>query len=86
MIQHLSGSQPSPYDKVYRPVACRYSRKTAAELINGITVNYISNMLTSSDKSVKEIATEDGFENLSFFGKYVRRELGMSPRQFRAQE
>lgn len=60
--------------------------KTAAELINGITVNYISNMLTSSDKSVKEIATEAGFDNLSFFGKYVRRELGMSPRQFRAQE
>lgn len=59
--------------------------KTAGELINGITVNYISNMLTSSDKSVKEIATEAGFDNLSFFGKYVRREMGVSPRQFRAQ-
>ncbi len=60
--------------------------KTASELINSVTLNYVRNMLASSDRSVKEIAAEVGFENLSFFGKYVRRELGMSPRQVRAKE
>ena len=42
-------------------------------------------MLLSSDKTVKQIAADAGFSNLSFFGKYVRRELGMSPRDFRAR-
>ncbi len=60
--------------------------KTASELINGITIRYIKNMLTSSEKTIKEIATETGFDNLSFFGKYVKRELGMSPREFRAKK
>lgn len=56
---------------------------TASTLINHMTVNYIKQMLLNSDKSIKEISTETGFDNLSFFGKYVRRELGMSPREFR---
>lgn len=56
---------------------------TASVLINHMTVNYIKQMLLNSDKSIKQICTEAGFDNLSFFGKYVRRELGMSPREFR---
>ena len=57
--------------------------KTASDLIDEMTVNYIKQMLTSSEKSIKEIAAEAGFDNLSFFGKYVKRELGMSPRDYR---
>jgi len=40
-------------------------------------------MLLSSDKTIKEIANDTGFDNLSFFGKYVKRELGVSPREYR---
>ena len=72
--------------KYLSAISKRQCGKTASELINSITVNYIKNMLTSSDRSIKEIATDSGFDNLSFFGKYVKRELGMSPRQFRAQK
>ena len=72
--------------KYLSSVCKKQAGKTASEIINGITVNYIKNMLTSSDKTIKEIANDTGFDNLSFFGKYVRRELGMSPRQFRAQK
>ncbi len=60
--------------------------KTASELINQLTVNYIKNMLLSTDKTIKEIANETGFDNLSFFGKYVKRELGVSPREFRLKK
>ena len=70
----------------YLSAICKsQSGKTASEIINSITVNHIKNRLTSSDLTIKEIAAEVGFDNLSFFGKYVRRELGMSPRDFRAQ-
>lgn len=31
----------------------------------------------------KEISNELGFPNLSFFGKYVKRMLGMSPKAYR---
>ncbi len=72
--------------KYLSSICKRQSGRTASEIINGITVNYIKNMLTSSDRSIKEIATEIGFNNISFFGKYVRRELGMSPRQIRTQK
>ena len=68
----------------YLTAVCKQqSGKTPSDLINDITVNYIKLMLRSSDKTIKEIAAETGFGNLSFFGKYVRRELGMSPREFR---
>ena len=59
------------------------TQKTASELINNVTLGYIKQMLQHSDMSIKEIATKTGFSNLSFFGKYVRRELGMSPREYR---
>ncbi len=69
--------------KYLSAICKKQSGKTASELINSVTTNYIRNMLTSSNKGIKEIAADTGFENLSFFGKYVKRELGMSPRDFR---
>ncbi len=71
--------------KYLSAICKKQTGKTASELINSVTLNYIRNMLASSDKSIKEIASNAGFDNLSFFGKYVRRELGMSPRDYRAQ-
>lgn len=60
-------------------------KKTASEIIDEMVVNHIKQMLKSSEKSIKEIAGETGFDNLSFFGKYVRRKLGMSPRDYRVK-
>ncbi len=71
--------------KYLSAICKKQAGKTASELINNVTLNYIRNMLASSDKSIKEIAADAGFDNLSFFGKYVRRELGVSPRDYRAQ-
>lgn len=72
--------------KYLSSVCKKQADKTASEIINGITVNYIKNMLLSSDKTIKEIANDTGFDNLSFFGKYVKRELGVSPRIFRLKK
>ena len=69
--------------KYLSSICKKQTGKTASEIINGMTVNYIKHMLESSDKTVKEIAAATGFDNLSFFGKYVKRELGVSPRTLR---
>lgn len=58
---------------------------TASTIINRYAIENIKTRLRTSTKSVKEIAVECGFENLSFFGKYVRRTLGMSPRDYRRE-
>ncbi len=69
--------------KYLSSICKQQSGKTASDLINDMTVNNIKQMLRSTDKTIKEIANETGFDNLSFFGKYVKRELGMSPREYR---
>lgn len=68
----------------YLSAVCKQnSGKTASEIVNAATVEQIKQQLLASDRSVKEIAFAAGFDNVSFFGKYVKRELGMSPRKYR---
>lgn len=70
----------------YLSVICKNaSGKTASAILSAMTVEHIKNKLRNSDMSVKEIANEAGFTNLSFFGKYVKRELGMAPREYRTK-
>ena len=59
---------------------------TASDLINQFVVKEIEFRLKQTDKSIKEIAYEINFPNLSFFGKYVRANLGMSPTQYRKKQ
>ena len=49
----------------------------------GMTCADIKYRLKHSDKSIKEIAEEFNFPNQSFFGKYVKSYLGMSPARYR---
>ena len=72
--------------KYLSSICKKQTGKTASDIIDEMTVNYIKQMLTSSEKSIKEIAADAGFDNLSFFGKYVKRELGMSPRDYRLKQ
>lgn len=57
--------------------------KTPLELINEQAIGHIKHRLKHSDKSIKEIADEFNFSNLSFFGKYVKKHLGVSPQHYR---
>lgn len=59
------------------------SGKTALQWIHEHVKEKIARMLRYSDLSIKEIATELDFPNLSFFGKFVRTHLGMSPTEYR---
>ena len=57
--------------------------KTASELITLNVIAQIKQLLLFSSLSIKEIALKMGFDNLSFFGKYVKKHLGSSPNNFR---
>ena len=35
--------------------------------------------------SIKEISAQLDFPNISFFGKYVRKHFGLSPKNYREQ-
>lgn len=57
--------------------------KTAYEVITETTVQAIANQLRYSTLSIKEVAHLLQFDNLSFFGKYCRKHLGLSPTAYR---
>ena len=57
----------------------------ALEWIREYTEADVRYYLLNTDLSVKEIAEELGFPNLSFFGKFCRRAFGKSPNDFRKQ-
>lgn len=68
----------------YLTMLClKFSNKTASEWVAQYTVEEIRFYLKSSDLSIKEISARMGFSNMSHFGSYVRKHLGMSPSEYR---
>lgn len=96
-LELLSTSRPKPRavafysDRLcitpkYLSAVCKEaSGQTASELINQYVVKDIVYLLYQPDKSIKDIAFELDFPNLSFFGKYVKKHLGMSPKMYRKE-
>lgn len=62
------------------------SGKTALEWIHQSTTETIVRYLRNSNMSIKEIADTLNFPNLSFFGKFTKSQLGMSPTDYRRQQ
>jgi AraC-like DNA-binding protein len=68
----------------YLTMLClKYSNKTASEWVVQYTTEEIRFYLKSSNLSIKEISAKMGFSNMSHFGSYVRKHLGVSPSEFR---
>ena len=59
--------------------------KSANEFIQNAVVDEIVHYLKNTSMSVKEMSMKMGFPNLSFFGKYVKSHLGVSPNEYRKQ-
>ncbi|MGN1375704.1 MAG: helix-turn-helix domain-containing protein [Prevotella sp.] len=60
------------------------SGKTATCMINKVMTERIRYLLDYSDLTIKEISQQLDFPCLSFFGKYVKKHIGMSPKKYRA--
>lgn len=70
----------------YLTMLClKYSGKTASDWVIQYTIEDIRFYLKNTGLSIKEIAAKMGFANMSHFGSYVRKHLGMSPSDFREQ-
>lgn len=68
----------------YLSTVCKsVSGKTALEWIHDFLADSITHKLKYTDVSIKEIADELGFPNISFFGKFVKSRFGVSPKEYR---
>ena len=61
------------------------SKRTPNEWIDSYVMLEIRVLLKNTTKSIKEIAEAVNFPNQSFFGKYFKEHMGMSPTEFRRQ-
>lgn len=59
------------------------SRRTPNDWIDNYVVLESRVLLRNSSKSIKEIAQELNFSNQSFFGKFFKEHVGMSPQAYR---
>lgn len=94
-IEILSSSYPKPRSVTdyaqrlnvspkYLSAVCKeVSGHTASELINNYVMKDVYYLLKRQEKSIKEISNELDFPNLSFFGRYVKKHVGKSPKLFR---
>lgn len=69
--------------KYLSSVVKQLSGRTALAIIHETTIHTIVRQLKYTDKPIKEISDEMNFPSLSFFGKFVKAQLGVSPKKFR---
>jgi len=57
--------------------------KTCVEIITSMVIMDAKAQLKSTNLSIHDIADALNFTNMSFFGKYFKRHVGMSPQEYR---
>jgi len=68
----------------YLTIICnKISHRTASGWIREYTLNEIHYYLRNTDKTIKEIAFILDFPSVQSFGKYVRLNMGISPKDYR---
>lgn len=68
----------------YLSAVCKEkTNRTASDWINQIMVGHIRHYLIQTNLSIKEIAYQMDFPDVSFFCKYTRKHLGQSPLDYR---
>lgn len=78
-------SQLSLSPKYLSDVLKQETGKTALDLIHLYVVSEAKNMLVSGEKSISEIAYQLGFENPPYFSRLFKKEVGISPTEFKNQ-
>ncbi len=61
----------------------KVSGKTPSRWVDEVVMEEIDYLLKNSTISIKEIAYQMNFANISFFGKFVKRYTGVSPHRYR---
>ncbi|MCX5685149.1 MAG: helix-turn-helix transcriptional regulator, partial [Planctomycetota bacterium] len=63
----------------------QHTGKTFAAFVNQVRLQAVCRALRDSTENVSSIALNHGFNQLSFFNRLFRRELGVSPKNYRAK-
>jgi len=61
----------------------RYAGTTIVQYVHALRVQRAKHLLSSSDKSVGDIAEEVGFQDAFYFSRIFKRLEGLSPQQYR---
>ncbi|MBL7972839.1 MAG: AraC family transcriptional regulator [Prolixibacteraceae bacterium] len=67
----------------FRRMFRQYTGLAPAQYIAQLKMQKAKELLTRSDKTVKEIALELGFESIDYFSTAFRKQTGQTPTQFR---
>ena len=69
--------------KYLSSICHQVSGRHAGEWIDRFVVAKAKSLLWDSDLTIQQISNELNFANQSFFGKYFKKHVGQSPREFR---
>ncbi len=75
----IASMQKSAFCRYFR----RKTKKKFSEFVNEIRITHARKLLTETDKSVKEVAYECGYESNSYFNRQFKVSCNMSPFDFR---
>lgn len=62
------------------------SGKTAGQWLDDYIILEAKSLIKTTDMTIQQISDELNFPSQSFFGKFFKREVGMSPKQYRDTE
>lgn len=69
-------------EHICRSLKAHYNQ-TPTELISDIKLNYLANMLITTNLSITDLCYECGFENASWFYASFKKKYGLTPKEFR---
>ena len=64
----------------------KYFKNTMGTSFVEYRLTMASRLLISSDSSILAIASEVGFENLSYFNRIFKKRFGQTPREYRRRQ
>lgn len=62
------------------------SGKTAGQWLDDYIILEAKSLIKTTDMTIQQISDELNFPSQSFLGKFFKREVGMSPKQYRDTE
>ncbi len=79
-LLRLTGMSRATFSRQFR----QHTGKPFAAFLNQVRLQAVCRALRDSTDNVGQIALNHGFNQLSFFNRLFRRELGVSPKHYRA--
>lgn len=78
-LAEISGVHPSSLGRLFK----KNTGFTPTEFINQVRINHACNLLVTKELSVLEVATQSGYQNLSYFNRIFKQLKGCSPSDYK---